>query len=139
MATSNTPIFSQSFTLDACTCSAANSSYTTVTNMVLLSTPGANGSEYTHISCMPIATVASAMQVQLFVYDGTSAYSIVSAPLMASYTLNQTTAIPQTVFTHQDGTTISEANPLRVATGQKLYAGIGASNTVRFVAERRDY
>ena len=139
MTMTATGVFPQGFAHDACACTAAKTSYADITNAVLLSTAGANGSEYAHIAAIPRATV-TATQVQLYAYDGTTAWLVATA-LMPAYTMAQTTLCAPTPLTHIDGTTISEGNPLRLQAGWKLYAGIGVALAGGIVvnAQRKDY
>ncbi len=139
MTVTNTATFAQGMALDACACTAAKTSYNDGTNAVLLSTAGANGSEYTHIAAIPRATV-TATQVQIYACDGTNYWFIASA-LMPAYAMAQTTQCPSTVLAHIDGTAITEFNPLRLQSGWKLYAAIGVAlgGGVVFSAQRKDY
>ncbi len=139
MAGTNTGVFPQAFAHDACILTAAKTTYSDGTNAVLLSTAGANGSEYPHIAMIPRATV-TATQGQLYGYDGTN-YYLLGTCLIPAATVNQTTAINPTTFLHIDGGTISEANPLRLQSGWKLYAAIGVALAGGVVcnAQRKDY
>ena len=139
MAVTNTAIFPQAFAHDKCVCTAANTTYTATTNMVLLSTAGANGSEYPHISAIPQATNVLT-NLQLFIYDGTTPY-LVAMAVMAAQTLSTTTALAPVPLMHIDGTAITEANPLRLQSGYKLYAATGVANAggIVFNAQRKDY
>lgn len=139
MTVTNTATFAQGMALDTCVCTVAKTAYGDGTNAVLLSTAGANGSEYTHIAAIPRATV-TATQVQLYAHDGTS-YFLIATALMPAYTMAQTTACPATALANMDGTTLSEANPLRLQSGWKLYAAIGVAlaGGVVVTASRKDY
>ncbi|MBI3447227.1 MAG: hypothetical protein HY055_18125 [Magnetospirillum sp.] len=139
MAVTNTATFAQGMALDACVCTAAKTTYNDNANAVLLSTAGANGSEYTHIAAIPRATV-TATQVQLYAYDGAN-YWLIATALIAAYTMAQTTQCPATALTHIDGTAINEFNPLRLQSGWKLYAAIGVAlaGGVVVTAQRKDY
>lgn len=134
-----TAIFAQAMALDACVCTSAKTTYNDGTNAVLLSTAAGNGSEYSHIAAIPRATV-TATQVQLYAYDGAN-YWLIATALMPAYTMAQTTQCSATALAHVDGTTISEANPLRLQSGWKLYAAIGVAlaGGVVFAAQRKDY
>ena len=139
MTVTPTATFAQGMALDACICTAAKTTYSDGANAVLLSTAGANGSEYVHIAAIPRATV-TATQVQLYAYDGAS-YFLIATVLMAAYTMSQTTLCPATAFAHIDGTVIGEVNPLRLQSGWKLYAGIGVAlaGGIVVTASRKDY
>lgn len=139
MAMTNDAVFPQAFAHDACVCTAAKTTYNDGANAVLLSTAGANGSEYAKIAAIPRATV-TATQLQLFAYDGTTYYLLATA-LMPAYTMAQTTQCASTPLVHVDGTTVSEASPLRLQAGWRLYAGIGVAlaGGIVFHAQRKDY
>lgn len=139
MTVTNTAAFAQGMALDACVCTAAKTTYNDGANAVLLSTAGANGSEYAHIGAIPRATV-SATQVQLYAHDG-SAYFLIATALMPAYTMAQTTQAASIAFTHIDGTAVTEFNPLRLQSGWKLYAAIGVAlaGGVVVAAQRKDY
>lgn len=139
MAVTNTAAFPQSFAHDACVCTAAKTTYNDATNAVLLSTAGANGSEYAHVAAIPRATVA-ATQLQLYGFDGAN-YFLLATALMPAYTMAQTTQCASTSLVHVDGTPISENNPLRLQSGWKLYAAIGVAlaGGIVFNAQRKDY
>lgn len=99
----------------------------TPSNTVLLGTAGADGGMITSISAMPRATVtATALYIWSSTDSGTTKNLIASA-LMPAYTLAATTENARTVFKHADGTAISEASPLRLQAGEKLYCGIGVT------------
>lgn len=139
MTVTNTAAFAQGMALDACVCTAAKTSYNDGASAVLLSAVGANGSEYTHIAAIPRATV-TATQVQLYAHDGAD-YWLIATALMPAYTMAQTTQCAPTAFTHIDGTSITEFNPLRLQSGWKLYAGIGVAlaGGIVVTAQRKDY
>lgn len=139
MTVTNTATFAQGMALDACACTAAKTTYNDGANAVLLSSAGANGSEYVHIAAMPRATV-TATQVQLYAFDGTN-YWLIATALMPAYTMAQTTQCAPTALGHVDGSAISEANPLRLQSGWKLYAAIGVAlaGGIVFTASRKDY
>lgn len=139
MTVTNTAAFAQGMALDACVCTAAKTTYSDGVNAVLLSTAGANGSEYTHIAAIPRATV-TATQVQLYAHDGSN-YFLIATALMPAYTMAQTTQAASTALAHIDGAAITEFNPLRLQSGWKLYAAIGVAlaGGVVVSAQRKDY
>lgn len=139
MAVTNTGVFAQGFAHDACVLTAAKTFYADGAGAVLLSTAGANGSEYPHIAMIPRAT-CTATQGQLYAFDGTN-YFLLATCLIPATTVNQATAISATLMQHIDGTQITEANPLRLQFGWKLYAAIGValSGGVVCNAQRKDY
>lgn len=91
---------------------------------------------------MPRATVtATALYIWSSTDSGTTKHLVASA-LMPAYTLAATTENTRTVFKHADGTVISEAAPLRMQAGEKLYCGIGvtlASGGVVFSVRETDF
>lgn len=139
MAVTNTGVFAQGFAHDACVLTAAKTTYNDGTNAVLLSAAGANGSEYPHIAMIPRATIA-ATQGQIYGYDGTT-YYLLATCLIPAATISQTTAIIPSALIHIDGSVISEANPLRLQSGWKLYAAIGVALAGGVIcnAQRKDY
>lgn len=114
----------------------ANSTYTDApTNAVAIFTAGANGARVTRISALARATV-SATELQLYRDgDGTgTAKKLFASKLMAAYTVAQTTGQPTVDFGYTD------ALPLILAPGEKLYAAIGVTNTgIIFNVEGFDY
>lgn len=113
----------------------ANSTYTTTpTNSVLLMTAGANGARLTRLHGIPIATVTTANQLQVFrsIDTGTTKHFADSA-VMATYTMAQTTAAPKTDFGYSD------SNPMILAPGEQLYVATGQTQSVDWVAEWADY
>ena len=141
MAVTNTAVFPQTPTTAVAVCTAACTTYSDATNKVLLYTAGANGGEICHLSAIPRATV-TATQLQLYLSkDSGTTMSLVSTSLMAAYTMAQTTVCSGTQILHGDGSTITEANPLRLAAADRLYVAIGValSGGMEFIAEGRDY
>lgn len=134
--TRNQIVTTQAQDTDHATCINAKSTYSDLTNAVLLTTAGANGSIITRLTAMPRATV-TATQLQLYVCKAsapTVPYLINSA-LMAAYTMAQTTAAPVTDLAY------SPDSPLKLGPGDLLYCAIGVSLSggVVFEAEREDY
>lgn len=97
-------------------------------NAVLLGTAGADGGLITSVSAIPRATVTATALYLWSATDGTGAIKrLVASALMLAYQLAGTTENARTVFKHADGTAISEAAPLRMQAGEKLYCGIGVT------------
>ena len=124
-----------------CTVTAANASLTapTVASLVLLDVAGPNGTEYSHLAALPLAT-PSATNLQLWAFNGL-VYQLVGVGALGTPTVSATAAVAPVVLTHVDGSTISEGNPLRLTPGWKLYAGIGVANAsgVSFIGQAKDY
>jgi hypothetical protein len=144
MSTSPTSSFPILAANDTCVCTAANTTYTgtSLPNGVLLSTAGTGAggfSEYAHIAAIPVAT-SVLTNLQLYIFDGTN-YALIGMAVMTAQTLSTTTAVWPVPLTHIDGTAVTESNPLRLKSGQSLYAAIGVANAggIRFNAQRKDY
>lgn len=106
------------------------------TNTVVIFTAGANGARVTRVSAIPRATV-TATQLQLYRdKDGSGTVKrFFKSKLMAAYTMAATTEAPDVDFGYSD------ANPLILAPGEKIYAAIGVSlaNGIAFTVEGADY
>ena len=113
----------------------ANSTYTTSpTNTVLLVTAGANGGRLTRLHAIPIATVTTANQLQVFrSQDAGVTKFFADSALMATYTMAQTTAVPKTDLGYSDD------SPMILLPGERLYVAAGQSQAVAWVAEWADY
>lgn len=108
-----------------------------VTGTQLLVTAGANGAIVSSISAMPRATVTASSLVLFLVKSSTpTIYRPIDSVLMAAYTLAATTAIPVTAFA-----LISDATPLRLEAGDKLYAGsqVALAAGIVFTGRWMDY
>ena len=134
--TANSIITPQTLKSGTAVCTTANSNYSdTPTNSQVLVTAGANGARLTKITALARATV-TATELQLYRDgDGTGTLKrLFGSKAMAAYTVAQTTANAATDFG------FSDANPVILAAGEKLYAAIGVSNTgIVFAAEWADY
>jgi hypothetical protein len=134
--TANSIITPQSPKASANVATTANTNYTSApTNTVVIFTAGANGARVTRISAIARATV-TATELQLFRdTDGTGTNKwLFNSRLMSAYTVAQTTGNTPTDFGYSD------ANPVILAAGEKLYGAIGVSNTgVVFQVEGADY
>lgn len=141
MAMTATQVFAQGFRTEGGKLTAARTSYdaTGVTGAVLLVTAGANGSEICRINAFPTATcTASNVYLMKTADSGTTNYLIASAT-MAAQTIATTSGMTGTAILHGDGSLISEANPIRLAAGEKLYAAQSVANTVTVSASVKDY
>ena len=134
--TANSIITPQTLKSGTAVCTTANSNYSdTPTNSQVLVTAGANGARLTKITALARATV-TATELQLYRDgDGTGTLKrLFGSKAMAAYTVAQTTANAATDFG------FSDANPVILSAGEKLYAAIGVSNTgIVFAAEWADY
>ena len=134
--TPNSIITPQAIKSGTAVATTANSTYSdSPTNTAVLITAGPNGSRVTKISAVARATV-TITELQLY-RDGDgsgTAKRLFNSRQMAAYTVAQTTGNTPTDFGYSDG------NPLILAPGEKIYAGIGVSNAgIVFTAEWQDY
>ncbi|MFN3522234.1 MAG: hypothetical protein ACK4YQ_08285 [Phenylobacterium sp.] len=137
--TPNSIITPQALKANTVVCTAANADYDDEPANVgaALITAGPNGARVTKVTAIPRGTV-SATQLQLYrdmTGDG-SAKRLFDSALMSAYTMAQTTVISaETDFGYSD------ANPLILAPGEKVYPaiGVGLAAGVVFTAEWADY
>lgn len=137
--TPNSIITPQTVKANTVVCTAANTDYDDEPANVggALITAGANGARVTKITAIPRATV-TATQLQLY-RDGDgsgTAKRFFDSALMSAYTMAATTVVSAEVdFGYSD------ASPLILAPGEKVYPaiGIGLTAGVVFVAEWADY
>lgn len=90
----------------------------TPSNTVLLATAGSDGAILTRLTAVPRATVTASSLVLFISKDGGTTQRLIDSELMSAYTVAVTTAIPETVFA-----AYSEAAPLRLEAGDRLYVG----------------
>lgn len=105
-------------------------------NTVLLMTAGADGAILTRLSAIPRATVTASSLVLFVSNDGGTTKRLVNSELMAAYTLNATTAIPETAFG-----AYNEVTPMRLGGGDQLYVGsqVAIAGGIVFNAEYTDF
>lgn len=134
--TGNNIVTPQAIKSGTAVATTANSTYSdTPTNTVVLITAGLNGARVTRITAIARATV-TATELQLYRDgDGTgTAKRLFKSKAMAAYTVAQTTGNTETDFGYTD------AYPLLLAPGEKVYPAIGVSNTgIVFSAEWEDF
>lgn len=133
--TPNSIVTPQAVKSGSAACTTANTTYTTSpSNTVALITAGANGARVTRVSAIPLETVADT-QLQLFRDgDGTGTTKrFFDSKKMASYTMATGTAATPTDFGYSD------ANPLILAPGEKVYAAVAITKAITFSAEWADY
>jgi hypothetical protein len=108
----------------------------TPTNTVLIVTAGAEGALLTKLSAVPRATVAATALYAFISKDGGATKMFIDSELMGAYTMSATTATPKTTFKD-----ISEATPIRLAAGDKVYVGIGVAlaSGIVFTAQTTDF
>lgn len=108
-----------------------------VTGLQLLVTAGANGAIVSSISAMPRGAVTASSLVLFLVKSATPAvYRPIDSVLMAAYTLAATTAIPVTAFP-----LVTDATPMRLEAGDKLYVGsqVALAAGIVFTGRWMDY
>jgi hypothetical protein len=119
MANTFTAPFAQTPKTATAVCTAAATvTNDTPTNTIELLTAGSDGAILTRLTAIPRATVTASSLVLWISSDGGTTKRMVDAALMAAYTMATTTLVPVTTFT-----TYSEATPLRLMAGDKLYVG----------------
>lgn len=109
----------------------------TVTGAQLLVTAGTNGAIVTSISAVPRATVTASSLILFLVKASTpTIYRPIDSVLMSAYTLAVTSAIPVTAFA-----SISDATPMRLEAGDKIYAGsqVALAAGIVFTARWMDF
>lgn len=106
------------------------------TNTVLLLTAGAEGAMLTKLSAMPRATVTATSLLLFVSNDGGTTMRLKDSVLMAAHTVATTTATAVTKFADY-----TEATPLRLAAGDRLYVGaaVALANGIVFSAEYTDF
>lgn len=132
----NKIVTTQVLATDQAICINAKTTFNDLTNAILLTTAGADGSLLKRITAMPRATV-TATQLQLFIVKAaapTVPY-LRDSKVMAAYTMATTTAAPVTDFNY------SADSPLRLAAGDLLYCAIGVSlaSGIAFNVERENF
>lgn len=116
-------------------CTAAKTTYSDITNAVLLVTAGENGSLVKRLRAVPRATVTATNCMVLRNPAATSDYHLVDCALMAAHTVAVTTAIPETDFGY------TADNLLRLGPGEKLYVGaaVALAGGIVFDCELEDF
>lgn len=118
MANTFTAPFAQTSKTATAVCTAAATMTDTPANTVLLATAGADGAILTRLTAIPRATVTASSLVLFISKDSGTTQRLIDSELMAAHTVAATTAIPETVFT-----AYSEAAPLRLEAGDRIYVG----------------
>ena len=118
MANTFTAPFAQTPKTATAVVTAAATLTDTPTNTVLLAMAGADGAIVTRLTAIPRATVTASSLVLFISKDGGTTQRLIDSELMSAYTVAVTTAIPETVLA-----AYSEAAPLRLEAGDRLYVG----------------
>lgn len=108
----------------------------TPSNTVQLLTAGPDGAVLTNLSAMPRATVTASSLLLFISKDGGTTKRLIDSELMAAYTLNATTAVPETQFARY-----SEITPLRLEANDVLYVGsqVALGSGIVFKAEYTNF
>jgi hypothetical protein len=132
--TANSYILPQDNRIKTAILTAAKVTYNDLTNAVKICDAGANGSLIKEVWALPRASV-TATQLQLYAYDGATAYLIASA-LMALYTFANTTEITRTTFAKP-----TDDYPLYIPSGWSLYGGaaVALAGGIAMSARIEDY
>ena len=136
MAKTFTAPFAQTPKTATAVCTAAATLTDTPANTVLLVTAGADGAILTRLTAMPRATVTANSLVLFISKDAGVTQRLVDSELMAAFTVAATTAIPETAFANY-----TEAAPLRLEAGDRLYVGaqVELAGGIVFKAEWTDF
>lgn len=136
MAKTYTAPFAQTPKTATAVCTAAATLTDTPANTVLLVTAGADGAILTRLTAMPRATVTANSLVLFISKDAGVTQRLVDSELMAAFTVAATTAIPETAFANY-----TEAAPLRLEAGDRLYVGaqVALAGGIVFKAEWTDF
>lgn len=102
---------------------------------VLLVTAGTNGGRVTRVRAMPRATVAPTDILLYLSKDGGTTQRLIDSRLLAAHTVDNATAIVGKDFGY------SEANPLLLEAGDRLYAAatVAMAGGIVVSAEWADY
>lgn len=121
---------------EVATAVVANLTTDAPTNTVELFTAGAEGALVTKLTAIPRATVTATCLYLFVSNDGGTTKRLLDSELMGAQTVALTTAIAETSFAN-----ISDAKPIRLGAGNKLYVGIGVAlaSGIVFNVEAMDY
>jgi hypothetical protein len=92
------------------------------TNTTIIATAGSNGALVTKIVSIPRATVTATAMYLFISKDNGTTQRLIDSELIGAYTLSATTNIAETSFSN-----ITEATPIRLEAGDKLYIGAGVA------------
>lgn len=139
------PAFGQTLKTVYAKLSTAKTTYADLTNAVQMTALNANyavpanGALLVKCWALPIATVTSAAQIILWGLQASGTASTGLMPLasaaMATYSLAQTTALPQTALLDGNGDSISDQNPMYLEAGLVLYGSTGQSQAAFLMAQ----
>lgn len=128
MAVTATPAFGQTPNHGAAVLTTAKTTpLSGSSNVVLLFTPGSNGSLVTGIAAIPRATGTAAVIAVYTSTDSGTTNNLVAIGTLAAWTFSATSAPTPLNLTHLNGVVISPTNPLYLPSGTKLYASEGVT------------
>lgn len=104
------------------TAAAANITSDAPTNLSLIATAGPDGAIVTRVWAIPRGTV-SASSLILCIAGADGAVRVIDSEAMPSFAASTSAALPETQFA-----SYSEATPIRLAAGDKLYVGSQVAN-----------
>lgn len=123
MAYSNDPVFAQTVATAQKTLVAQKSTLSGVTNATeIYAAPATEGARITRLWALPLATLATALRVDLYISpDG------VAALLVGSITIPAQTIAATGAITETQDTRWSPEEPLELGAGERLYAGLSTA------------
>lgn len=140
MAVTATPAFAQVPNLGVAVLTTAKTTPNSgSSNVVLMFTPGANGSMVTGIVAIPRATISSAAVIVVYTsIDSGTTCNPVSVGALAVWTFSATAAPTPLNMVHPNGAVVSPSNPLYLPSGTKLYASTGLTADISVTADGID-
>jgi hypothetical protein len=138
MAKTNTAVWAQTPKTATAIATAAIGAITTdaPTGTVMLLTAGAEGAIVTRLTAMPRATVTDSSLCLFLSKDAGVTQRLIDSELLGAQTVNATSAINEKRFGN-----ITEAEPLRLEAGDRLYVGsqVALASGIVFKAEYTDF
>lgn len=140
MAVTNTAAFGQVNNISTAVLTTAKTTpLSGSSNVVLLFTPGSNGSIVVGIAAFPRATIATAATIAIYTStDSGTTNNLVAIGALAAWTFAATTAPTPLNLTNLNGSVISVTNPLYLPNGTKLYASTGLTGDIVVTADGID-
>ena len=122
MPATATAAFTQNLKSSQAVATAAKSTYNDAANAVLIYTAGANGDVVYGVKAIPRATVATAIQAQLYRSpDAGTTMNFIDAAVIPAYSMSATTAPTKTDFGY------SESVPIRLGPNERLYGALASA------------
>lgn len=129
MAKTATPAFPQKGGTDSVVLTLARTDLTSLatTGIGMLTQTSIEGLEYAHIGAVTRTTLPALTQVAMYKITSDNIPALLGAIQLSALTVTSITALSPTPFLNVDGTTLSNANPLRVGVGEKLGFSLGTA------------